>query len=289
MKTFGFHTILGLPRAALRVWRLASERHIGLVSAGVAFFSVLSVFPALVAVVTLWGMFADPFVVAAQLEGLRPHLPPEAYDLIAAQVKGLVEAPSGRMGWTTLLALLVTLWTVRAGVSALVSGVNAIFGTAQRGGLSHEILSLVLTLVMLGAALAALAAGIAVPLLLAFAPLGPFETLVVTAARWSIAPLVTILSIGLIYRYAPNLEGARPRMLSPGLGVAVGLWLVSSEGFSIYLANFANYNKVYGSIGALAALLFWGYLSAYAILLGAAVNASLREGRPQPGQPAQPL
>jgi len=264
-------------RRVQRIWDLAESRHIGLVAAGVAFFAVLSVFPALAALVAIWGLFADPAVVAEHLQALSDYLPPDAYDLIAGQVQGLVEGPQARMGWATVLALLAALWAARAGMAALVAGINAIFGTTQRSGVAHLLLSLTLTLVMLAAALVVLAAGVLVPLALAFIPLGPFETSLITLARWSIVPLVTILSIGLIYRHAPNLSGPRPPLLSPGLAVAVVLWLLASEGFSIYLGNFANYNKIYGSIGAVAALLFWGYLSAYAILLGAAVNAARQD------------
>ena len=260
-------------RQALAVWRYAEHRHIGLVAAGVAFFAVLSVFPGLAAIVTVWGMVADTGDVATTLEGLRAYLPPDAFDILSAQVNGLLAAPPARMGWATAFALVLALWAAKAGMAALVEGINAIFGSRRRSGLAHQIVSLALTLLMIAAALVALASGIVVPLGLAFVPLGPLETTLITAARWSVAPVITIASIGLIYRYAPNLSGPRVPLLSRGLVVAVVLWLAASEGFSIYLSNFSNYNKVYGSIGAMAALLFWGYLSAYAILLGATVNA----------------
>lgn len=266
---------------ARRVLEIADDRYIGLAAAGVAFFSVLSIFPALAAVVAIWGMVADPAEVAASLRSLADYLPPDAYDLLVAQVQGLVEAPAGRMGWATVFALLTALWAARAGMAALVAGINAVFATPRRSGIAHQITAMGLTLAMVLAALVALAAGVVVPLVFAFAPLGPFEATLITAARWLIVPLVTVLSIGLIYRYAPNVRGKRPPVLSWGLMIAVGLWLLASEGFSIYLANFANYNKIYGSIGAVAALLFWGYLSAYAILLGAVVNASLESKDPR--------
>lgn len=258
----------------VRAWQLGDQRHLGLIAAGVAFFSILAVFPALAALVAIWGFFADPHVVAANMAGLAEFLPPDAFDILDAQVQGLVGAGSGTLGWTTAISLGAALWSSRAGVAALVQGINAMFGSEQRSGIGHQAVSLALTLALVLAALVALAAGIVMPVVLAFVPMGPFEAAVLGITRWAIAPLATILGIGLVYRYGPNVTGRRPPLLSLGLLVAVALWLLASAGFSWYLTNFANYNKVYGSIGAVIALLMWLYLSAWAVLMGAAVNAA---------------
>lgn len=236
---------------------------------------MLAIFPGLAALVALWGFVADPAVVADSLSDSAEFLPPAAFDVLQAQVGDLVTATPAQLGWTTALSLGAALWSARAGMAALVQGINATFGLENRSGAMHQLMALALTLALVGAALMALAAGIVVPIVLAFAPLGPFEAGLVTLARWSIAPLVTVLGIGMVYRYGPNVRGPRPPLLSTGLLVAVVLWLAASEGFSIYLVNFDSYNKVYGSIGAVIALLMWFYLSAYAILVGAAVNAVL--------------
>lgn len=260
---------------ALRAWTLSAQRHLGLIAAGVAFFSVLAIFPALGALVAIWGLFADPHVVATNMADLAEFLPPQAFDILNAQVTGLVGAGASTLGWTTAISLGAALWSARAGMAALVQGINAIFGRENRSGVHHQALSLALTMAMVGAAVVALAAGIIVPIILALVPLGQFEADLIGLARWSIAPISTVMGIGLVYRYGPNLPGRRPPLLSVGLLVAVLLWLAASAGFSIYLANFANYNKVYGSIGAVIALLMWFYLSAWAVLMGAAVNAVL--------------
>lgn len=262
-------------RVIRQAWQLADQRHLGLIAAGVAFFSVLAIFPALAALVAIWGLFADPHVVAANMTDLTEFLPPQAFEILNTQVQGLVGAGASRLGWTTAISLGAALWSARAGMAALVQGINAIFGRENRGGLHHQALSLVLTLAMVGAAVVALAAGIILPIVLAFVPLGPYEAGLIGLARWSLAPAATILGIGVVYRYGPNLPGLRPPLMSIGLAVAVLLWLAASAGFSVYLSNFANYNKVYGSIGAVVALLMWFYLSAWAVLMGAAVNAAL--------------
>lgn len=265
--------IMGVFRYLGRLNDLASSRHLGLIAAGVAFFSVLSIFPAVGALVAIWGLFADPQVVAETMADVADFLPAQAFDLLNDQVMGLVQAGRSSLGWTTAISLGAALWSARAGMAALVQGVNAVFALENRNGVWHQVVSLALMLAMVGAALVALLAGIVVPLVLAFVPLGPYDAAMIQALRWSIAPLATVLGIGLVYRYGPAVQGRRPPLLSIGLLVAVGLWLAMSEGFSIYLSNFGTYNKVYGSIGAVAALLMWVYLSALAVLIGAAVNA----------------
>ncbi len=253
----------------------AGESHLGLVAAGVAFFSMLSVFPALAALVALWGMVADPALVAEELERGRDYLPPEAFAIVAAQIEAVTGGPSGRLGWAGALTLAAALWSARAGVAALMQGLCAVHGTPQRSGIAHQVAALAMTLALVAAALAVLAAGIVVPLALAFAPLGPAQAWAVAAARWTVLPLITLTAMALLFRYGPNLPGRRVRFLSPGLWLAFALWVAASEAFALYLANFPTANAVYGSIGAVAALMIWVYLGAYAVLMGGALNAVL--------------
>lgn len=259
-------------------WNLGSQRHLGLIAAGVAFFSILAVFPALAAVVAVWGLFADPQVVAMNMSEVAEFLPSDAFDLLNAQVQGLVSGGATQMGWATVISMGAALWSARAGMAALVQGLNAVFGHEVRGGIDHQIVSILLTLSMVGTVIVALAAGIVMPIVLELVPLGALEGRLTWLARL-IAPAATILGVGIVYRYGANpTERGRPPLLSVGLFVAVALWLAVSELFAIYLTNFGTYNKVYGSIGAVIALLMWLYISAWAVLMGAALNAAL-EGR----------
>jgi membrane protein len=238
---------------------------------------MLAAFPALAAVVAIWGFFADPAVVTDFAALSRRYLPAEAFDIVAAQLETLVSADASRFGWTAALTLGVALWSARTGVAAIMQGLNAVFGLSNRGGLRQQLVAMLLTLCLIAAALTALATGIVAPIVVALVPLGPFEAWSLTVLRWSVAPLTTVLAIGVFYRYGPNFPADRPPLLSPGLGVAAALWLMGSEAFALYLGNFGSYNQIYGSIGAVVALLVWFYLSAYAVLLGAAVNAALRD------------
>lgn len=264
---------------AYEAWTLMSDRHVGLIAAGIAFFAIFAVFPAIAAVVAIWALFSDPLVVADYMSELSDFLPGEAFTILNDQVMGVATAATNTLGWTTFLSLCIALWSARAGVSALVQGINAAFGLPNRGGLGHQLVALVLTLMLVATALTAVAAEIVVPLVLEFAPLGAFEPLLYQLARLPIAPIATVIGIGIVYRYGPNMDWPKPSLFSVGQLVAVLLWLAASKGFTLYLTNFANYNKVYGSIGAVIALLMWLYLSAYSVLMGAAVNAALQEHR----------
>lgn len=267
---------------AYKAWELSNTRHLGLIAAGVAFFCVLAIFPSLAALVAIWGFFADPHVVSSNMASLEDFLPRDAFNLLNDQVEGLVNAGSGTLGWATLISVLAALWSSRAGMSALVQGLNATFGEEVRGGIAHQVVALLLTLSMVGTAIVALAAGIVLPIALEHLWLGPFEEYLSWVASLPIAPVATVTGVALVYRYGANPHGGqRPPFFSIGLFVAVALWLLASEGFAFYLTNFGNYNKVYGSIGAVAALLMWVYLSAWAVLMGAAVNAALDQPEPE--------
>ncbi len=256
------------------------NRNLGLIASGVAFWAMLAIFPAIAALIALWGYQADPSVVAAQLPMAREFLPYEGYRLLSNQVNALVAQNVSTLGWTSLVSILVALWSARTGVGALVQGVNAISGRENRGGLRDMVTAFALTFALMGVALVALVSIVVLPIILALVPLGPVAGLALKVVNWTIAISVVVMGISVVYRYGLNRPGERPRWFTPGLGLAVALWALASWSFSFYLANFGNYNEIYGSIGAVIALLMWFYISAYVVLLGAALNAELdREKR----------
>ncbi len=262
--------------AVLRgVYAQINRANLSLIAAGVAFFGMLSLFPALSAIVALWGVVSDPDVVAAQLVLMQDIVPDEVFALISAQVTGLAAAETTVLSWAGGLSLLLAVWSARAGVGALVSGLNAVYGVPQRGGLRHLLTALSLTGLLVGVALVALSTVVIAPVALKFLPLGTFTALLAEIMRWTIAIGVMLAGLGIVYRYGPNLGGPRTPWLSPGAVLAVFVWVAASAAFSIYLANFGNYNEIYGSIGAAIALLMWLYLSAFLILVGAAINVEL--------------
>jgi len=261
--------------AVKTVFSKIGEWNLGLISAGVAFYGLFALFPALAAVIALWGLVADPVVVDEQIALMDEIMPHDAYDLIDAQVDALTSTASHTLGWTTAISILAALWSTRAGVSALMRGLNAIYGTPNRKAWRHYIAALMLTGVLLAVALIALAMVVVIPVILAFVPQQGLATLLLSLARWAIAALVLLVGLAIVYRYGPNRTCVRMRWLTPGALLAIVLWVGASLGFSYYLTNFGNYNEVYGSIGAVIALLMWLYISAFLLLLGAGLNVEL--------------
>ncbi len=247
---------------------------LGMAAASVAFFGFLALFPGAAVIIAIWGVGADPAFVRQQVEPLQDILPPEAFALFATQVQALVDASTPGLGWTTLVSTLLALWSARAGTSALVSGLNAVHHLPDKGGFWHEVLAILLTTALVAITLLALLLAVIVPVALAHLPLGAWAAIALQTVNILLGLLLAVLGLAIAYRFGPNRTTPAPiRFFTPGLIVALLLWLLVSRGFALYLSNFTSYNKVYGSIGAVAALLMWFYFSAYAVLLGAAVDA----------------
>ncbi len=277
-------------RVLVAVWTTASEKHLGLIAAGVAFFGMFGIFPGIAAVIAIFGLVADPVVIAEQLTLMEGIIPAGAYDLLSGQINGLVNAPSEALGWATIVSIALALWSCRAGVAALIGGLNAIAGHRQRNGIIQLFVAFLLTIVLVSMAIIAVLMVVVLPI--AFTVISKFTATdwliqgqtawLLEGARWLIALGVLILALNLLYRFGPARIGGRGRWFTVGSVVVVILWVAASVGLSYYLSNFASYNEVYGSIGAVIGLLLWLYVSAYLILLGAALNVELHgQNKPQ--------
>lgn len=174
-------------RAIPAVIRRVGQRNVGLVSAGVAFYAVLAIFPGLAAVIALFGFLADPGVLRDQLALLQDFTPPEAYALLDAQLGALLGATRSTLGWTTVLSTGAALWSARAGVAALQRALNAIYGGEMRGGFRQVLSAMALTLALIGVVLVALVSVVVVPTVVAFLPLGPLSGMVLAVLPWAVA------------------------------------------------------------------------------------------------------
>ena len=267
--------------AALRLYRRTEQSDLGLIAAGVAFFGFLALFPAAAAVIAIWGTVFDPAVIQTQIGLLREFLPPEAFSLVQSQVDGLLSVRGSQLGWTTVLSTLFALWSASSGVAALIRGLNAIYHFPNRSGGQHQLRASLLTLALIGLALAAMVATVVAPLVIGLLPLPGSDAVILHRANLALGVILVIVAVGIAYRYGPNRSVQNLPFFSWGLVVAVTLWALAARGFMIYLANFPSYNRVYGSIGAVVVLLIWLYVSAYTVLFGAAIDAERRH-RPQP-------
>lgn len=251
------------------------ERNLSLIAAGVAFYAMLSLFPALAALIAIWGFFSDPQFVYDQLFYLKNFAPKEAYALIEAQVVTLASANDSTLGWASIISIVVALWTARSGVAALIRGLNTVHRAPTRAGFRSVITALTLTLTLVLTAIVAMFTIIIFPVALALLPMGAAIAQSFDILRWIIVVIVVMFGLGVLYRYGPNTGPKRPRWITPGAIAATIIWGGVSAAFSVYLSNFGNYNEIYGSIGAVIALLMWFYISAWVILLGGSLNAAL--------------
>ena len=240
--------------AAWRFYRRTEQAELDLIAAGVAFYAFLAIFPAAAAVIAIWGFLFDPEVIRQEVALMAGFLPPDAYSLIDGQVEALLAVNSRSLGWATLLSTLFALWSARAGVAALIRGLNAIHQLPNRSGHWHQLRAFLLTFIIVGLVLAALILAVLLPLIFAYMPFAAEYSGLLAQSNllWSL--IAGALAVGLAYRLGPNYPHRRPPLFTWGLLVALVLWFLATRGFMLYLANFPSYNRVYGSIGAVAAL-----------------------------------
>ncbi len=272
-------------RTMVGVWKLSGEVQLSLVAAGVAFYSIFAIFPAIAALIAIFGLVADPSVIETQLSLMREFIPQEPYRILEDQLTTILSAQTETLGFTTLLSTGVALFSARNGVASLILGLNQIYRRPNRGGLRHIMVALTLTMSLIAVAVMALLVVVIAPIALALLPIGSRAIWLLEVIRWGVAFGIVLAALGLIYRFGPNMRGARGRWLTPGAFVVIVFWLFASAGFSYYLANFGNYNEVYGSIGAVIALLMWLFISAWLVLLGAAVNVVWDDLKPSKKRP----
>lgn len=255
------------------IWQTANTRHLSLISAGVAFYTIFAIFPGMAATIAIWGFFANPEIVREYLALTSSFLPGDVFAILEKEMNALLATNVSSFGWATTVTLAVSLYAVYNGVAAMVAGMNAAQERAQTSGLARFLKSLAMTLALIALALVALATIVAVPLMLNFLPFDATKAVILQYLPWVAMFLVVLLVLGLFYRWAPNTPDKRQRWITLGSFLAALFWAAASMAFSIYLANFGNYNRIYGSIGAVIALLMWIYISVYIVLLGAVINA----------------
>lgn len=267
--------------------------NISLSAAGVAFFTVFAMFPAVSALISLWGLWQDPYLIGEQLQYFQDLVPPAAFEIIQSQVSGLVETNSGTLGWATLISFALATWSAMAAIDAMVRGMNAIYRKPNPHSVIAYLVSILLTLTFTATALVALAVAVILPVVLTLFHVPYLENIALNLAHVLAAVGVVFGGIWLLYRLGPNWRGSQPGNLMPGTVLAVLLWAIASLAFTYFLTNFGRYNEIYGSIAAVMVLLMWLYLSAYSVLLGAALNAELRrhaeeESRDEAGGAVRP-
>lgn len=267
----------GWKEVLLRVKDQVSCDNLSIVSAGVAFFALLAIFPGISALVTLYGLVTDPAQVEQQLSPLRELLPSNAFDIIAQQTRQVASKASGSLSVGLVLSLVLAIWSANAGTKSIITALNIAYGeNEKRGFFSLNFWSLTFTVVGILFIIVALTVVAAVPVAQAVAGSdgGPFQS-VLLALRWLMMAALMMLALAMLYRYAPSRTSARVQWVSAGAVAATVFWLLASIGFSLYVRYFGSYDKTFGSLGAVVILLMWFYISTYVVCIGAELNGEL--------------
>jgi membrane protein len=268
----------GWIQVAKRAWKEAKSDQVPLLAAGVAFYSFLALFPALIAAVMLYGLVRDPADVQRQIDALSDTLPSDAASLMETQLEAITSTSSGSLGLGLLVSLVLALWSASGGVGNIMTAVNIAYDEEEtRGFVKRKLLSLGLTLAAIVFVVVAISLVAAAPAVLDnLVGAGPVRW-GLEAARWLGLIAAMAIALAVLYKVAPDRDDARFQWVSVGAVFATLVWVVASLGFSLYVDNFGSYNKTYGALAGVVVLLMWLWLTMYVVLLGAEINAEAEQ------------
>jgi membrane protein len=260
----------------LRVYDNIGKNRVVAFAAGVTFYSILALFPAIAALVSLYGLFADPATIAGHLDSLKGVLPGGAVQIIGDELNRLAAQPHQALGATFAVGLATALWSSNAGIKSLFDALNVVHAEPERRGfIKLNAVSLTFTAAAIGFVLVALGAMVVLPLALDYLGLAALADQLIRWLRWPALLLVVMLGLSLLYRFGPSREAPRWRWITWGSAIAAVLWLIVSALFTWYAANFGSYDKTYGSLGAVIGFMVWIWISTIVILLGAEIDAEM--------------
>jgi membrane protein len=261
------------------LWRVYEEfgkDRIMSVAAGVTYYALLALFPAIAALVSIYGLFADPVTIQEHLNALSGILPGGALDIIREQVTRIAAQGGGTLGVSFVIGLAVSLWSANAGMKAIFDALNIVYDEDEkRSFFALNLQSLGFTLGAIVFLLLAVIGIVVLPIVLNFIGLGSGVEWILSLARWPILLAAVVLGLAVLYRYGPSRDRADWKWVTPGGIAAAVLWLVVSMLFSWYVSNFGSYNETYGSLGAVIGFMTWIWLSTVVVLCGAEINAEV--------------
>lgn len=255
--------------------RLVND-NFALISAGVAFYALLALFPGIAAMVALVGMVLDPATLVPRLENMTAALPDAAREIIIGQVTSVVSTGTDGLSLTVIAAVALALYSASAGVANLIAGLNIAYDRRERRGFFIlKFQTIVLTLILMAILVVAAVAFGVIPAVLALVGDWPFWTAFARIVRWPALFVFGVLAFVIVYRFGPDRDSPRWRWMAPGSIAACLLWVAASGGFAWYVQNFASYNQTFGALGGVIVLMMWLWISAFVTLFGALIDAEL--------------
>jgi membrane protein len=258
-----------------RTWEEITADRLFMIAAGVVFYAMLAVVPAITALVSLYGLFAKASTINEHLSSIASVMPGTAYELISDQITRIAGNNDGKLTLAFVSALGLALWSANAGMKAIFDALNIVYDEDEkRGFIKLNAISLTFTLGAVIALLVAIGAVVALPLVLQYLGLAEDrQTWLLALLRWPALLILVMFGLALLYRFGPSRKDAKWRWVTSGSIFASFAWLAISALFSLYLSKFTDYNATYGSLGAVIGLMMWIWLSVSVILVGAELNA----------------
>ena len=255
-----------------RAWRDTQERNLSLVAGGVTYYLLVALFPALAALVSVYGLLANPMDVAKSAQSLAGMLPSATAELIGDEFAQLVSESSKSLGLGAIVGIGIALWSGVRGMTGIMTALNIAYDEKERRSfVRFNAVALALTVVVIFGGLIALALVAGLPAILNGAGTAPGRWIGLVV-EWPLLIVFAMGMVALIYRYGPDRRKPEWKWASLGVIVATILWLLGSILFTLYVYYFQTYNKTFGLLGLPLVLLSWMWLSVFVVLFGAEIN-----------------
>jgi membrane protein len=269
-----------LPKAGWKdiLWRTKEEMkndNLSIVAAGVAFYVFLGIIPALGALISVWGLIAEPAVIQQQVDSMAGMLPAQVIEILDEQMTRIASQKSSAL-LGTIIGVLLAVWSGAKAMKSLITALNITYAEKEtRGFIRLNVTAIALTVAGIAGFLLAVGIIVVLPVALGYVGLGSTAAALVNIVRWPLLAVFAAIGLSILYQYGPDRDPARWRWVSWGAVIATIMWIAVSAGFSFYVANFGSYNKTYGTLGAVVVFLLWLLISAYTVLFGAELNAEM--------------
>jgi membrane protein len=265
---------------AYRTYEEIGEDRLLALAAGVVFYGLLALFPAIAALVSSYALFANPSTIGNHLATLQTVMPPGAYGIVQEQISRIVSNGAGGLSLTFFASLALAIWSANAGLKSIIDALNVVYGVKERRSFIRlNLVSLTMTVGAIAVLLLAIGAVVVQPIVMSYLPLGSFGATLIAWLRWPAVIVLLMSGLAMLYRFGPNRDRPRWHWIGVGNVFAIVAWLVGSLLLSWYLGNFAHYDATYGSLGAAIGLMMWLWITAIVVLVGAELNSEIEAAR----------
>ena len=269
-------SLSGWKTIILEVKNEIAADNVGIVSAGVAFYAFLAIFPAIMALISIYGLATDPQQIEQELSKLAVMMPEQAFSLLKQRVEIFLSTSGETLGWGTAIGILFSIWSSNKGTKSLFEGIDIAYDTIESRGFIKKIgMASFFTICGTILLLFSLAFIVLFPAFMHTLGLPEGTENIIEVLRWIVLAVIVTLFLCVIYQFAPARKRPELKWVLTGSIFSTVVWLLASWGFSYYVSNYGNYGEVYGSISAVVVLMLWLYITCFIILLGAEINSEI--------------